>query len=179
MCACASTTGESSAGAARRLRHGIGYSSAFSTHPGIFEKSTRGGEKISTSWFITGFGACRSVDGRRRNHGQGWRGTDLMIIGAPVAKVGRPWPSDVMGKRPLEGQRTLLEVVVVMGRETRAIPRSGLEREHVDHQGRTTPDAPETSLLRRNVQVVGPDAVTSRWLRPGLHTAEYWDAARA
>jgi hypothetical protein len=31
----------------------MGYSSALSTHPGILEKSVRGGEKMSTSWFIT------------------------------------------------------------------------------------------------------------------------------
>src|SRR5690606_4797199 len=37
----------------RRVGHGsagIGYSSAFSTQPGCFEKSTRGGEKMSISW---------------------------------------------------------------------------------------------------------------------------------
>src|SRR5262249_5856098 len=33
------------------LVSGIGYSSALSTQPGFIEKSTRGGEKMSISWF--------------------------------------------------------------------------------------------------------------------------------
>src|SRR3954452_22097184 len=43
---------------------GIGYSSAFSTQPGLFEKSTRGGQKMSTSWLSFGSIACEVwIDG--------------------------------------------------------------------------------------------------------------------
>jgi len=31
---------------------GIGYSAAFSTQPGFSEKSSRGGQKMSTSWLV-------------------------------------------------------------------------------------------------------------------------------
>ena len=147
----------------RWLDHDQRYPSALSTHPAIFEKSTRGGEKISTSWFITGSEPA-DVYGWRRNHCQRRRRALLAIVGTPIAKIGCPGPADVMGECPA-APVALLEIVVEVGRKA------------CDHAGR----APVATLiisvvqrhslpnrpLGRDVQVIGAHAIAGLRRGPG------------
>ena len=48
---------------------------------------------------------------------------------------------------------------MVVRREARDVARARLHGQHVDHEPRAAPDAPESALLRRHVEVVGTDPV--------------------
>src|ERR1700761_6389236 len=86
-----------------------------------------------------------------------------MIVGAPGAPVGGPWPPDVVDVRALQGQGSLLEIGVGMRGEPGLIARPVLRIDDVEHQGRTAKDPPEPAFPRGYVQAVdGPRRAVRR-----------------
>jgi len=133
------------------------YSSAFSTQPGLAEKSKRGGEKMSTSWLPSQFIACEvwvEGGGSRR-----WRGP-RSIRGRPRATARHP-PSTASGggghRRP-RGPGSIARNRRGDEGHLMDVPGPIVAVEIVHHEGGAAPDAAEAAGLRRHVERVGAHA---------------------
>ncbi len=80
----------------------------------------------------------------------------------------------MMGEGAAQRQRALLEVVMVMGRDLVALPRTNAWRQVIDHEGRAAIDPPETRGIFRDIQRVPSDLEPTRWLRPGFERRHVW-----
>src|SRR5690554_4140962 len=104
----------------------------------------------------------------RRNDANRRRLAEGVLVFAPHAHVGCPWPAQMMRERAAQRQRALIEIVMVMRRDLVALTRTDARNQTIDHEGGATVDSAEPPSPVRHIQRVPLELQTAQRLRPRL-----------
>src|SRR3546814_7401703 len=75
-------------------------------------------------------------------------------------------PANIMGEAPFDGERALLEIIVMVRRHAGRVARAFEPLDRVDHEGGAAVNAAEAAGRRRHFQRIDPDLRTACGGRP-------------
>src|SRR3546814_15508850 len=87
----------------------------------------------------------------------------FVLVRAPFLQIGGPRPANIMGEAPFDGERALLEIIVMVRRHAGRVARAFEPLDRVDHEGGAAVNAAEARSEERRVGKEWVSTCRSRW----------------